>query len=272
MDTSCVLCLALSLQIYIKQCSTASVSLHLCCTCHLSICLAACLLASLSHLSHLFFFSSSPIFLLFHSYINLGQANLGLCVCVGMYLLSQIRCCHFEKSLKGFCLASCTVTTLILHRSSSLWLSTFQRAAEFDISFHSLFVCFPSVLDINISRGSLFFFWQKNPGIYFSNLLRLSSSPSIHFFPLPSLSADPPLILPLPLKNRKWNSFCSSNLTLPPFITQKPWFPAMAVSHSPNELILHERRIPSYLCRVGPLPSLSLSFLHRSLLLPAQFI
>lgn len=48
MDTSCVLCLALSLQIYIKQCNTASVSLHLCCTCHLNICLAASQLLSLS--------------------------------------------------------------------------------------------------------------------------------------------------------------------------------------------------------------------------------
>lgn len=48
-------------------------------------------------------------------------------------------------------------------------------------------------------------------------------------------------------------------MSLPSFITLKPWFPALAVSHSPNELILHEGRIPSYRCRVGPLLSLSLS-------------
>ena len=101
------------------------------------------------------------------------------------------------------------------------------------------------------SQGSLFFFWQKNPGIYFSNLLRLSS-PCLFFFSLYPAS----LLIP-------WYRHClwrTGNETLffpsirrsHPFIAQKPWFPAMAVSHSPNELILREGRIPSYLCRERP--------------------
>lgn len=153
--------------------------------------------------------------------------------------------------------------------NSSLWLSTFQRATEFDISFNSLSVCLPSILNRNSfwqqSWGSLFPPWQKNPGIYLSDFLSLSR---VSFFPrFPSLPADP-LIPLLPLKNRKWNSFFPSSLSLTPFITQKPWFPAMTVSHSPNELILHEGRIPSYLSRVlSDTHSLSLPFLHYSLLL-----
>lgn len=88
MDTSCVLCLALSPQIYIKQRSKAGVSLHLCCTCHLSICLAACLPAFLTIRclsrppAHFVSFPSSHIFLFFLSYINLGKPTRALCLCV----------------------------------------------------------------------------------------------------------------------------------------------------------------------------------------------
>lgn len=55
--------------------------------------------------------------------------------------------------------------------------------------------------------------------------------------------------------------FFPSPLPLPPFITQKPWIPAMTVSYSPNELILHEGRI--ILSRQSRLSSLSLFSIAR---------
>lgn len=170
-DTSCVLYPALSLQIYIKQRGTASVSLHLCCTCHRSICLAACLPASPSHYQvsiktsssfHLFLQLSYLIFL---SYINLAMPTWALFVCACVCLLSPSNNSAVLSVWEIFSFAFCTVITLILHRSSSLWLSTSQGAAEFDISFNSLSACLSSVLDINIfwlrSRGSLFFSDRK---------------------------------------------------------------------------------------------------------------
>lgn len=87
---------------------------------------------------------------------------------------------------------------------------------------------------------------QKNSDIYLSNLL----CPSSHISPAPCLSADS-LIPPLPLKNRKWNSFLPPICRCQPFITQKPRFSAKTASPSPNELILQEGRIPSYLSRLG---------------------
>lgn len=92
MDTSCVLCLALSLQIYIKQCSTAFVSLHLCCTCHLGFCLAACLPATLTirclskPAAHFISFFQLSFLCIFFFLILICASQPRLCVGVRMYV------------------------------------------------------------------------------------------------------------------------------------------------------------------------------------------
>ena len=92
METSCVLCLALSLQIYIKQRSTANVSLQLCCACHLSICLPACQPLSLSGVYQALQLISSLFPTVIPSYfrfcINLGKTVWVVYVCASLCQLS----------------------------------------------------------------------------------------------------------------------------------------------------------------------------------------
>lgn len=136
MDTSCVLCLALSLQIYIKQRSTASVSLHLCLylsSQHLPACLPASLTISCPSRPAAHFISFFISLYFFCPILIQSKPTRALCLCVHVLFFCLYGCCHSEKSLMGF-----VEITLILHRSSSLWLSTFHTAAEFDISFNSL--------------------------------------------------------------------------------------------------------------------------------------
>ena len=133
------------------------------------------------------------------------------------------------------------------------------------------------------------FFWQQSQGSLFFSDRRILAFTSLTYSacPLPASSFFPlypaPLLIPW-YRHCLWRtgnetlffpSICHSH----PFIAQKPWFPAMAVSHSPNELILREGRIPSYLCRERPsllsdtLPlSLSLSLISPSLASPASSV
>lgn len=97
----CVLFLALSLQIYIKQHSTASVSLHLCSTCHLSIFLlpASLPIRCLSRpAGHFICFSCSHIF--FFSFMSLDKPTWAVCVFLCAYFLKYV--CQFDKSPMGF--------------------------------------------------------------------------------------------------------------------------------------------------------------------------
>lgn len=166
MATSCVLYLALSLHIYIKQRSAASVSLHLCRTCHLSWPASLTIRCLSRPPAHFISFSISYYFS-FLIWIWAGQPEP--CVSVCMHVPTVFLNISVEavilRNPHGLCSALCTVLTLILHRSSSLWLYTLQRAAEFDISFNSLSVWLPSVLNLNTfwqrSRGSLFFFLKE---------------------------------------------------------------------------------------------------------------
>lgn len=143
--------------------------------------------------------------------------------------------------------------TLKLHGSSSLWRSTLRRTAVFDISFNSLSVWLPSVLELNIlcwrSWGSHFFSDRKI--LAFTSLTcpvcPLPVSP-VFLYPAAQLI---PWYCGCLWRTGNETLFFPSNPSSQPFITQKPRVPAMAVSHSPNELILQEGRIPSYLCRVG---------------------
>ncbi len=161
--------------------------------------------------------------------------------------------------------------TLLLH--SDFPLSRQQSLTH--LSTLSLSVS-PSVLDRNA-------FWQRSWGSLFlpdrkilaftSQTCSVGPSPCLSIFFCTQLLCWSPDTAAAS-EEQEMKLFFPSNLSLMPFITQKPWFPAMAVSHSPNELILHEGRIPSYLCREGPLLSLthSLSLLHCSLLLRPHFI
>lgn len=89
MATSCVLCFALSLHIYIKHRSTAGVSLHLCCTCHLSL-PASLIISSLSGPPQ--FFSQLSHLIIFPFSYEFGQLNLSFvfvraCMCPLSFLM-----------------------------------------------------------------------------------------------------------------------------------------------------------------------------------------
>ena len=142
MDASCVPCLALSPLIYIKQCGTASVSLRLCCTCHLSICLPACLPASLTIrcLSrpggsfHLFSALISSYFFL--SSINLSEAAgaarlfVHACMCqLSFSICLWTQCGHFRRIPSWVLFSLLRCGNLILHCSGSLWLPAFPESS-----------------------------------------------------------------------------------------------------------------------------------------------
>ena len=138
MDAPCVPCLALSRLIYIKQCGKASISLRLCCTCHLGICLPASQFLSLSGVyqdlgAHFISFQLSYLLISFSFRILIWASRPGpralVCACThGSALL-------LDKSPCGFCSASCTVVASYFIAAAHFDFQLFQSAAEFDIIF-----------------------------------------------------------------------------------------------------------------------------------------
>ena len=138
MDAPCVPCLALSRLIYIKQCGKASISLRLCCTCHLGICLPASQFLSLSGVyqdlgAHFISFQLSYLLISFSFRILIWASRPGpralVCACThGSALL-------LDKSPSGFCSASCTVVASYFIAAAHFDFQLFQSAAEFDIIF-----------------------------------------------------------------------------------------------------------------------------------------